>query len=197
MNSNFVKKPTPNLSMDVMSEKAGLLSQKEIISSKGVQTLISYASKNPNKQATENLVILEFLMFAFYDEKVWRAGNGRRTERKIKPEDVPITHYWALPLRGQGVHPHLIHEKRSTNGRTRTRTLTELKDLALMSEETFDEAKQRLKESTIVDEGSLVHFIFEREGEMVGPNFGITASPPSRATFEEVSLRGKHSGSKK
>jgi len=158
------------LDSEVIKEKAELLLQKEILTKKGVQHLLSYATLNPSKLNDENFLILEFLRMAFSDELVARSKSSNKIERKIKPEDEPIAFYWALPLGPIKIEKHLIHPKRSTSGLTRTRTLHELKDIGLIVDRTFYEAQMKLKESSIVEEGGLIAYLLERESSTGAPN---------------------------
>ena len=158
------------LDSDVIKEKAALLLQKEILTKKGVRHLLSYAAQNPSKLDNENLLILEFLRMAFSHELVARSKSRNKHEKKINPEDETITFYWALPLYPLKIEKHLIHPKRSTSGLTRTRTLQELKDIGLIGHQAFNEAQIKLKESSIVEEGSLIAYLFERESRTVLPN---------------------------
>jgi len=158
------------LDSDVIQQKGDLLLQKEILTKKGVRHLLSYAAKNPSKLDNENFLILEFLRMAFYHELVSRYMPGSKRGKNIKQEDEPITFYWALPLPSAKIDKHLIHPKRSTNGLTRTRTLHELKDLGLIGDQTFNEAQMKLKDSSIVAEGGLIAYLFERESSTDTPN---------------------------
>lgn len=145
----------------MIKEKANMLLEKEILTEKGIQKLISYLKGNPNKQNSEILIILEFLVLAFHFELISRSQNGRKIEEQIKQEDEPKTFYWAMPLPGTRISNQMIHPKRSTMGLTRT--LHELKDIGLMREFTFVEAQAKLEDFTIVAEGGLIALVLERE----------------------------------
>lgn len=126
----------------VIQQKGELLLHKEILTKKGLRYLLSYAAKNSSRLNNENFLILEFLRTAFFYELVTRSKPGNKRGTKIKPEDEPITFYWALPLPSAKIDKHLIHPKRSTSGMTRTRTLHELKDIGLIGDQTFNEANK-------------------------------------------------------
>ena len=151
------------LDSDIIQQKGELLLQKEILTEKGVRHLLSYAANNPNRLDNENFLILEFLRMAFSDALVSRSKSSNKIEKKIKPEDEPVAFYWALPLRPVKIEKNLIHPKRSAFGLTRTRTLHELKNIGLIGDQTFNEAQIKLKESSIVEEGGLVAYLFEKE----------------------------------
>ncbi|NII24945.1 hypothetical protein HB364_07640 [Pseudoflavitalea sp. X16] len=154
---------------------AAQLEQKEILNTKGKEVLLNaFHHKNVTSDDQEDLkmyhasrlskeTILWFCNQAFFDSQMHRLLNQTGVEDKIVAEDAVIERGWtAYPPLGSRGNEDLIHPKRSTIGRTRTRTLEDFKVLGLISEMVYEEAKKGIQDATIDDELALVGFLLKR-----------------------------------
>ena len=152
------------------------LVNKEVLNAKGKEVLLQALHKN---EATEELQvdyekyytvavlskenILWFCRRAFWYAHMHRLFHPSGIEDKIVVEDTLINKGWtAYPPRDAFETYDYIHPKRSTLGRTRTRTLENFKELGLISGMVYEEAKKKLLDGVIEDEGALLEFLFER-----------------------------------
>jgi len=107
--------------------------------------------------------ILQFCALAFGDEMMDRALHHREIEEEIKAEDSLVKSQIAFfggPRRDG--YTNCISRKRSTLGKTITRTLQDIKDIGLISDQVYQECRQGLKSGSIFYEPGLFETMAER-----------------------------------
>jgi hypothetical protein len=108
-------------------------------------------------------VILEFLAEVYYGEFWYRGIKKPKIEKKIKPEDHYVDRSFSsmdFPLFSN--YSAMVPATRSTYGFTRTRTLEELKEIGLVDDRVYQEAKAKLQDVSLTTEFELMLFLAER-----------------------------------
>lgn len=153
------------------------LVQKDILNKKGKDALLQAIKKksieveHPSKVNATSYTntrltketILQFCAAAFSGEQINRLTKSI-IEQQIKPEDSLIRKQWVLGGfgMGRGGIDGYISPKRSTIGYTRSRTLEDFKEMALINDMVYQDCKQALLDSTVQDEAELTELMLNR-----------------------------------
>ncbi len=120
---------------------------------------ISYTEDELSKE-----LVLEFCANAFLSAQAHRIFGKSKVETKIKAEDsIPDGRaFYSSDYFGASLKEDFIHPKRSTMGLTRTRTLEDFKETALINDVVYNECLLKLKDGSIIDEPALLRYMTKR-----------------------------------
>jgi hypothetical protein len=173
-----MKTAAQTISMEQAERFVSLLVQKEILNNKGKEVLLEEMKKENIEVEFRSTVkpithirreltketILQFCSMAFAGEQLYRIDNNLKVEQTIPHEDSLIrkTRSFRFVPEASGKYTGCLSNKRSILGYTRSRTLKEVKDIGLISDTVYTEAKSALADSSIEDEVALMQFLTDR-----------------------------------
>ncbi|AHM59342.1 hypothetical protein D770_05375 [Flammeovirgaceae bacterium 311] len=128
-----------------------------------LERLIIEAGHNGMMDEVSRAAILAYLAEVYYGEFWYRGIKKPKIEKKIKPEDHYVDRSFSsmdFPLFSS--YTAMVPTNRSTYGFTRTRTLEELKEIGLVDDRVYHEAKAKLQDESLTTEFELLLFLAER-----------------------------------